>query len=291
MNTSGSLISRIRTLAEEGRGANAGIAAFALAHLDTLPYLTLAELAERTNTGYATVCRFFKALHLRGFRDLKARLLAEKRIETENREFCSPLDSETITDACQLPERICRFYSDTILDCGRGITPNLIREITETLHRANFIFFVGLGTSAISAQYAYTKFFRIKSSCACDSDIIISKMKAAVMDTQSVLFAISSSGRTKTVLEVARIARANGAKVITLSDFAGSPLSKLADIALSTSVRDSNKYIDTDFPMIQAQITVIDILYAGMYGYLQKDARLDFRKTASAVIPDKDRSR
>ncbi len=289
MNQQHYLLSKLRTVKKNSHGADGMIAAYILNNLSALPILTLNELASKTNTSYATVCRFFRKITFGGFREFKAALLTETD-PTPEEPFDTDFVSDDLSDFSEISEKICDFYSRIIRDCKKNISADTIKRIAEIIHGADMVLFVGLGTSAISAQYAYTKFFRIKSSCVCDRDIIISKMKAAVMTEKSVLFAISSSGRTKSILDVAKVARACGATVISLGDFARSPLSRLSDIGLSTSVRESNKYIDTDFPMIQSQITIIDILYSGMYQYLREKAKIDFQKTVTAVLPDKDRS-
>ncbi len=283
------LVSRLEA-AENGNGAQAAIAKYILSNTHKIPLLSIAELAENTNTSYATVCRFLKSMNVEGFREFKHILLEQTVFEDSVGQLTYPLKPENTLDFSRTANNICDFCADAIKECKKNIDADTIRKIAETLSAADTVMFIGLGTSAISAQYAHTKFFRIKNSCMFNGDIIISKMRAALMNERSVLFAISSSGRTKPILEVARLARSVGSTVISLSDFSNSPLSKLSDISLSTSVRESNKYIDTDFPMIQSQITMLDILYSGMHQYLFSKAEADFEKTTNAVMTDKDRN-
>lgn len=128
--------------------------------------------------------------------------------------------------------------------------------------------------------------FRLKLNCSFDTDIIISKMKASVMKKDDVLFVISSSGRTKPIVETAKIAKQNGASIITLCDFLQSPLSEISDINICTTIRNSNKYLDMDFPLIQGQITIIDILYSCIYNQ-SKISSMMVDKTTYAVENDK----
>ena len=64
-------------------------------------------------------------------------------------------------------------------------------------------------------------------------------------------------------------------------------ISAMADISICTTVRDSNKYIDTDFPHIQGQITIVDILYAYMYNKTPAFSSRKIKETKAAVTPDK----
>ena len=61
----------------------------------------------------------------------------------------------------------------------------------------------------------------------------------------------------------------------------------MADISICTTVRDSNKYIDTDFPHIQGQITIVDILYAYMYNKTPERSSRRIKETKDAVNVDK----
>ena len=108
-----------------------------------------------------------------------------------------------------------------------------------------------------------------------------------MLGSEDILFVISSSGRTKSVIESAKLAKKQGAVVIAVCDFINSPLTMLADFAICTTVRDANKYLDADFPLIQGQITIIDILYQYIYHALNDSAEVSFRKTMSAVENDK----
>lgn len=139
---------------------------------------------------------------------------------------------------------------------------------------------------SVTPIYGYTKFFRLNTSCFFSTDVIISKMKTSLMKQSDILFAISSTGRTKSILEIAKLAKEIGVKVISICDFSDSPLSNISDIAINTTIRESNKFIDTDFPLIQAQITIIDILYACAY-IKNHFASYNFNKTNNSINSDK----
>lgn len=271
---------------KKSKGADAAIADFLLSHPNATEGMTLQGLADATHTCYATVCRFFKKLGLSGFREFRKLYIGEGGEPTER--LPDPeVTGNTALGLEQIAARIADYATGVIDALPRFLKKQDIARASELIRRAQQVHFVGLGTSAVTARYAYTKFFRLKPSCTCESDTILSKMRAAQMKPGDILFAISSSGRTKSILEIARLAKSSGAAVITLSDFENSPLSAMADIPLCTTVRDANKYIDTDFPLIQGQITVVDILYAYMYNQDPHPSSKKIRETKEAVTADK----
>ncbi len=268
---------------------SAKIANYILSNLENIERFTLESISAETNTGYATVCRFLKELGMSGIREFKKIMLAEKEkqknLEIKLNTFDpNPEDSMTYND---IRTKICDFSSSVVANCNTTLDEDKIISIINMFNNANFVYFVGLGTSAVTALYAHAKMFRLKLNCACDNDIIISKMKASVMKKNDILFAISSSGRTKSIVDIAKIAHQNGAKIISISDFMRSQLAELSDISICTTIRDSSKYLDTDFPLIQGQITIIDILYSCIYNSRKRTSSAYLEKTTSAVIADK----
>ena len=279
---------RLDAMRKKGLGADAKLASYILLHPDQLHSLTIQELAEKTDTSYATVCRFFKKLGVGGFIQFK-RIFQEEwnksKLEDTVLEF--NIESESQISFEEICGRICDYSVGIINTFPAILKQDTIEKIIALIKKAEQIHFIGLGTSAVTAQYAYTKFFRLKPSCSCEKDIILAKMKAVQMKNNDILFAISSSGRTKSILEVARIAKENHATIISICDFANSPLTNLSDYSICTTVRESNKYIDADYPLIQGQITMIDILYAYMYNRSPEHSGQKFQKTKDAVIGDK----
>lgn len=265
------------------------ISEYILANIESIDRITIDTLAENTDTSYATVCRFLKEIGVCGMREFKKVITSEmenqKNLELKMENYSNVKSTGmSYSDTCK---RVCDFSSSVVANCYDVLNEDTAEKIINLFSKANFIYFMGLGTSAVTALYAYTKLFRINTKCSVDTDTIISKMKASVLKKGDVLFVISSSGRTKPVTEAARIAKRNGVTVISLCDFVHSPLSDISDINICTTVRDSNKYIDMDFPLIQGQITVIDILYSYMYNKSRKSSDISFNQTSSAVNSDK----
>lgn len=281
-------ILRLRTLREKS-GADGKIARFLFENLSTLPSLSLSEIGEESGTSYASVCRFFRKAGFDGFRDFRAAVKAEwdgeKAAAALDFDFPTHVPEEMTFE--ETSRRICDFYAGINENCKNALDALAADRIARLITASKRIYFAGLGVSALTAQYACTKFFRLNVNCSFDNDIIISSMKAALLGRGDLLFAISSSGRTKSMLKLVKDAKANGAAVVTLGDFTNTPMDALADISICTTVRESRKYMDVDFPLIQGQITVIDILYAYIYRRLKKDAAVNLSKTTSAINSEK----
>lgn len=278
---------RLEDIRKKSRRSDGKIADYILSNRRSVANMTLMELAENTKTGYATVCRFFKYLGASGFKEFKKIFSEEMENADKSLDIDSVTNIDTTLDFDALNKRICEYSSSIVLNCGRLISREDLEQVVTLIKNASHIQFVGVGTSAVTARYACTKFFRVKPSCSFDVDPVIAKMRTSQLDKNGLIFAISSSGRTKNIIETVRIARRKNISVVSVCDFVDSPLAHLSNVSLCTTVRDSNKYIDLDFPLIQGQITLIDILYACVYNKLSYSASKSIQITHDAVKGDK----
>lgn len=264
--------------------ADGRIAAFLLDHITDLPALTLADIAEGSGTSTITAFRFFKKFGTHGYRDF--RHLVEEELKDRTPADCWPTPEEEDGRALPFPEsarRICTYAAGVVASCARVLDEERAMRVAAALAGAGTVQLAGLGSSAVTAQYACTKFVRLPGACFFSPDVILARMKAAQLRAGDVFFAVSSSGRTTVILEMARLAHANGATVIALSDFTDSPLTRLADIAICTTARESGQYLDTDFPLIQGQITLIDVLSAALSRVLTDADEQRGRRAAAAI--------
>lgn len=259
------------------------IAKYLLNHTDIIKSYTLVKLSEETDVSYATICRFFSKIGLSGFKELKE-LLSEQDINSAEKiksegylsEMAQTLPPEIVS------KNIHQFFSSII--SSSELDEDQLKKALEILASNKNVYCFGLGTSAVAAHYAYIKFLRLNIPCSCDYDIILAKMKVSLLNEDSILFLISSSGRTNEILEIAKAAHSTKTKVISICDFPDSPLSNLSDVNLYTTKRESQQYKNIDFPLLQEQITIIDVLSTCL---TKTRGRYAFIKTKNAVSKSK----
>lgn len=112
------------------------------------------------------------------------------------------------------------------------IDGNDIEKATDMIINAKKVFFIGIGYSGMTAEDSNYKFSRIGFNCmSLDSshDMI---MMAALMDEDDVVVAISHSGETDETVKAVSIAKANGARVISVTEDRSSRLRDVSDVSL-----------------------------------------------------------
>jgi len=150
-------------------------------------------------------------------------------------------------------------YTITSLDWARNhLDIAAIEKAVVLLEDAQAIEFFGHGASGIVASDAQQKFPLFGTPCGAQLDSHQQIMAASMMRPGDVAVAISNTGRTRSILEVARTARSRGAKVIGVTGSV-SPLAAECDVALIVETLDNTNIFTPTISRIAA-LVVVDVL-------------------------------
>ena len=142
------------------------------------------------------------------------------------------------------------------------LDPMQVSRAVDMMIQARQIHFFGLGASAPVALDAQHKFFRFNLAVSAHADVLMQRMLASVAHTGDLFVIISYTGRTRELVDVARLARENGASVLGLTA-AGSPLANACSLSLHIPLpEDTDIYMPMTSRIIQ--LTVLDVLATGM---------------------------
>ena len=218
---------------------------------------SIATLAKMAEVSEPTVNRFCRRLDTKGFPDFKLHLAQSLANGT-------PYVNRNVNEDDGPDAYTAKIFESTMacLDVAKNaLDTSLINRAVDVLTQAKQISFFGLGASSSVAHDALNKFFRFNIPVSCYDDIVMQKMSCINSSEGDVIVLISHTGRTKTLVEVAQLARENDAFVIALTAF-DSPLALQSNLVLSMSVPE-----DTDIymPMASriAQLVLIDVLATG----------------------------
>ncbi|MBS3803152.1 MAG: transcriptional regulator HexR [Oleiphilaceae bacterium] len=219
---------------------------------------SIAALARAADVSEPTVNRFCRSFSATGFPDFKIRLAQSIATGT-------PYVGKNISQEDSVAEFADKIVFSTIasLDKARqGLSPKALAEAIDHLIQARQINFFGMGGSAPVALDAQHKFFRFNIPVMSYDDSLMQRMVAAGSGTGHVIVVISYTGRTREMVEIAEMARANGATVIGITA-PDSPLSKVCSVALEVSAtEDTEVYMPMSSRILH--LTIIDILATGV---------------------------
>lgn len=234
------------------------VARVVLARPDSVIHSTLAALAHEAGVSEPTVVRFCRSVGCKGFQDFKVRLAQSVATPFPFADFAIAAGDSLA--ACAT--KIFTATVDTLLKVLNQLDLAATKRAVAALVKARKIEFYSFGASGNVALNAHHKFFRLGRPCSAYIDAHLQYMSAATLGPEDVVVAISHTGRTKELLESARLAKDSGATVIAITA-PRSPLAAESSIVLPVDVPE-----DTDLytPMTSrlAHLMLIDTLAVGL---------------------------
>jgi len=233
------------------------VAAVILDSPTTAMHSSIALLARAAGVSEPTVNRFCHRLQTKGFPDFKLQLAQSLANGT-------PYVSRNIEQNDSVEAYSAKIFESAMAGLDRvkqSLDTTAVNRAVDLLTQSKKIAFFGLGASAAVAHDAMNKFFRFNVPVFYSDDIVMQRMSCMNGSEGDVMVLISHTGRTKSMVELARLARENDATVVAITS-PGSPLAKEASLALTLDVPE-----DTDIymPMVSrlAQLALIDVLATG----------------------------
>ena len=215
-------------------------------------------IATRASVSEPTVIRFCRALDCVGFQQFKLKLaqdLARRgtffyqdvTVDDTSKELANKLLDGAIASLVQIRNQIDERALDTAI------------AMYEACSRVELY---GSGGSAVVAEDAQLKFFRLGKPAIAYSDPHIQHAAAALLDKDALVIAISHSGRSSDILKTVEIAKAAKAQVIAVTA-TRSPLARSSDVALTVDV-DEDSDIFSPVKSRLGQMVVLDVLAVGV---------------------------
>ncbi|WP_062229161.1 MurR/RpiR family transcriptional regulator [Aureimonas frigidaquae] len=216
---------------------------------------TVAETAELAEVSQPTVIRFCSAIGCEGYKDFKIRLAQSLALGT-------PATQSAIAEEDGPQEVVAKIfdYTMTSLDWARHhLDITQMNAAVELILTARSVEIFGFGASAIVAQDLQQKFPLLGVPCHATMDSHQQLMAASMLRPGDVAVAISNTGATLSIVELARLAREQGAKVIAITGASHTALANYSDIILNVETLD-NTDIYTPTTSRIAALVVVDIL-------------------------------
>ena len=281
----------MRSVLPDLRPSEQRIARLFLANPEATAKLPIVELASLCGTSTTSVVRFCHRLGYQRFKDLCMDVLQEvtwESFETAGLpEASGDIDrSDTLAD---IVAKISQAETLSIADTAKMLDIDSLSRAVEVISGSSHVDIFGVGASAFVAWDFQQKLTRIGRTALHWQDAHAAWTSAANLRPGAVAVAISHSGATVDTIDYLSLARESGATTIAVTNHAGSPLSKSADILLTTAARETGFRSGALGSRI-AQLMVIDCLFIGVAGTHYDDSMSAIRRTYAAIQRLSDRT-
>eukprot|EP01037_Dinobryon_pediforme_P012728 gene12728-12824_t len=231
----------IRTARPDLRKSDRKVADLVLADPKRMLGLTVAETAEIAQVSQPTVIRFCVATGCTGFQNFKLRLAHSLALGMPATHSVL-LENDT---PAAITEKIFDYTLSSLDWARHHLDKTSIAEAIDILKSARSIEFFGLGASGIVAADAQQKFPLFGVPCGAQSDLHQQIMIASMMKPGDVAVVISNTGSTRSIIDAARTAQENGARVIGITG-TQSTLATFCDVTILVETLDNtNIYTPT----------------------------------------------
>lgn len=260
-----SLIFEIRRRYKEFRPSEQKAADIILKEEPGIVDWTIEDFAEMAGVSQPTVIRFARALGLKGYRELKNRILQEyarKKEKADQREILNyPVQREDrIVD---IPAKVIMTNIRHLEESLKALSVYEFVRAVGALEKAESISVYAVENSSCAAEDFATKMSCIGKRVYFNKDHYMQKINARNLTGRDVALGISHTGQSRQTVDALRCAQEAGAVTIAITNYQQSLINKYADIILCT---ENTQYMCGDAIFSRsAQISLVDMLYLGVF--------------------------
>ncbi|MDX9916272.1 MAG: MurR/RpiR family transcriptional regulator, partial [Sphaerochaeta sp.] len=238
------------------------VASFVVQNPKKVLHLNVRELAKQSSASQAAVIRFCKHLDFESYSNFKLRL-ARDVFDTYDERYMPDLDLESGTEAEAVIHSVIERMQRSFSALEHSLESESITAAVQCILAAHKTALFGVGASGIVASDFMQKLARVGVSVFYTPDTDLQLVAAAAIRGGECAFIISYSGEKAEMLEAARLAKKNGATVISLTMDSPNSLRQVADICLLVPASERIYRQGASTSRIN-QLAVVDILYSLM---------------------------
>jgi RpiR family transcriptional regulator, carbohydrate utilization regulator len=256
------MITQIRNRYESLSPAEQRVAELVLKDAESVIAAPIAALAARAKVSQPTVVRFCRALGFAGFAEFRIKLARAVAVDSAPGVPFVHRDVAAADKPADVIAKVFNRAAGTLMRVSAALETRAFEKAVGLLAAARRVEFYGQGNSAVVAQDAQYKFFRLGAPAVHYADSHMNILSAPLLKKGDVVVAISASGRTRELCRAAELARTAGAAVIAVTT-ARSTLAGLAHVVLNAEVDEDP---DLYSPMTSriAHLAIIDALAVGV---------------------------
>ena len=217
---------------------------------------TISDIASASGVADSTVFQFTRRMGYRGFKDFKIDLLTDEfDAKVSIHEHIAKNDS-----CLDIAKKVFLSSRKTLDNTKKLLSEQQLIQAHDILMSSQTINFFGVGESGIVAEDAYHRFLRTPLTCRHSIDYHQQLILASLLSKSDCAVLISHTGLSHETIEIAKIAKANHAKIIVITSYPLSALAKMGDVVFISSAEETS-YRSESMSSRLSHLVFIDILY------------------------------
>lgn len=271
---------RLEEYRKNASAAECDIIDYILADPDRAVGQSIHKLAVQTYTSASTVVRLCKKLGCNGYKEFQQALIYELAVSDKSNDIAvGGVVAGDTTDV--VIEKVTAKNISSLELTRQYIDAQVVDAVVSCMMQARSICLFGMGASLLVARDLQLKLMRLNISCNLCDDYHSQLLYAKNMSREDLAIVVSYSGLTREAIECAWIAKANGAKVVSITRGGiDSELIRRSDYVLGVA---ETEHIMRSGAMSSriAQLNVIDALFAA---YVNRNYEKSVKRFSSNYI-------
>ncbi len=234
------------------------IADYILQNKAIINNMNIKDFADNVNTSTSSITRFCKRIKVDGFVDMKIALRSLTAV-SPHREMPTIFDD------------IYGYYTQVIDGTNQMIDSEGLEKIIGLIKKADRIFVYGIGSSGLTATELSQRLIRMGLNAIGVSDSHLMIINSSIIKENDLVLGISNSGETIELIESLKIAKRKKAKVVALTSYKNSSLTKVADVnfyGYNSRFVNNTVFVNTQFGLMY----LIDVIST----FLLQDENLNY---------------
>lgn len=275
-----SLISDLRTAVLRS-DRESDIRDYFLNHPDQIAGMSCQDLGKATYTSAATVTRFCKKFGCKGYPDFKLRFLSDVKGGQILSDSASVQLSER-ENMVTLLQKVSEVQTRALDATRKALSLSQLLRIQRLLLDNPYLDFYAYDTNIHLARYASSQFFHAGKIAAVYSETDIQVLNTLIAPEGHLAILISHTGENFKLIELARLLRRNGTKLIVITSSKKTTLGKMADEFLYAPRPATVGEVETDKLSIPTFFTatkyLLDVMFSIAFsGQYAKNMSLNHR--------------
>ncbi len=281
------ILLNIRSKAQQLNAAQKTLGDYICDHFSSIEGMQINILAERSGVSTPTVSRFVKYL---GYENYRAFQVEVAKSEVKNKHISlkgySAIKETDGTDS--ICHKIFEANIQTLRDTLAIIDYELLEQAADLIVKAKQLVIFAQGRSAVTANSIRLRLFRLGITCTFYADTHEAAIASSLMKKGDIVMAVSTFGRSKSVLSSMRRAAQNGAKVIGVTSYDNTPLEKICHITLKTVDNEPVDFGLEPSCSTVTQMVMLDCLYILITKRLSTNGERSFKTTCEAIQEERE---
>ncbi len=255
-----SIINKVKALAHSSNQNENKISNFIISQQFDLSQYSATKVGAQLGISDSSVIRYAKSLGCSGFPDFKLKLAALSPSAEQTAVSSVYAEIEHSDSTRLIIEKSKSLFTSKIEQSLGLMDAETIDRCAKTLVEANKILLSGIGTSALVAADINHKLIRAGFNVQFNQDYHIQIVQASLLKENDVLIAVSARGDTQEVLAAIDRARANGAKIISLTRYGKGKVAQLSDFVIPFDYSEEHTQLGMVTPQL-LQMIAFDVLF------------------------------